>query len=246
MQLIISPTKTMRTAKVDFQNLTQPQFKAQMLQIWAQLQRYSIDELQALWHCNLALATQNFTRLHEDALISGPAILMYQGLQFQNMQVEAMNPTELQYLQANLWIVSGMYGLLRPFDEIQPYRLEMQTRLAIGEHKNIYAFWADRLYQTLFATPTNLIVNLASNEYAKSIKKYLHASDQFIDVIFLVKRNDKYVQQATIAKQARGRMVQFCAINQVTTLAQIKKFSELGFMYDTTRSNEREIVFIQV
>lgn len=249
MQFIVSPTKQMRSAKVAFDEVTQPYFKSQAALIRQRLQQCSMAELQALWKCNQKLVIQNYERLHNAKTILGPAIMMYQGLQFQNMHVELMSAQALKYLQTNLWIMSGMYGLLRPFDEIQPYRLEMQAKLSIANVNNIYDYWHQQLYTKLFATAKlqqdASVINLASQEYAKTVKKYLQPTDKLIDVTFLVWRNDKLVQQATIAKQARGRMIAFCANNQIQDLYQLKKFNELGFMYDANKSNDAEIVFIQ-
>lgn len=249
MQFIISPTKQMRSERVVFGEVTQPYFKQQAALIWQQLQQYSLTELQALWKCNQNLVIQNYERLHNTKSILGPAIVMYQGLQFQNMHVELMPVQALKYLQANLWIISGMYGLLRPFDEIQPYRLEMQAKLSVAGSNNIYDYWHDQLYAKLFNTlklqQVPIIINLASQEYAKAIKKYVQPTDKLIDVTFLVWRNDKLVQQATIAKQARGRMIAFCAANEIQDLNQLKTFDELGFVYNASKSNDMELVFVQ-
>lgn len=244
MQIIISPTKQMRSENVTLKKTTQPQFKKQAQLIRKKLAQYSLAELQELWKCSQKIAKQNFERLHNTKLISGPAILMYQGLQFQNMDIKAMTPSQLDYLQTNLLILSGMYGLLRPFDEIEPYRLEMQAKLATQASNTIYEYWGASLYTKLFSK-NNIVINLASKEYAKAIKKYIGLDDNLIDIVFLIKRNGKFMQQATIAKQARGRMINYCAINELKDVNVLKNFNELGFKYDIDKSSSKEFVFVQ-
>ncbi len=149
----------------------------------------------------------------------------------------------LQYLDAHLRILSGLYGILRPFDAVVPYRLELGSRLAVGEARNLYAFWGERLYAALdFSAP---VINLASAEYAKAIRPYLTAHDAFITVTFAHRQAGQLKTRATYAKMARGAMVRYAALHNATTVADLTQFDDPNYAYDAAASTASELVFIR-
>jgi len=148
-----------------------------------------------------------------------------------------------QYVQEHLRILSGFYGILKPFDGVTPYRLEMQAKLRAGESKNLYDYWGDSLAKKLFAE-TDCIVNLASKEYSVCISKYLSKNVRFITCVFGEEKNGKVIEKGTKCKMARGEMVRFMAENQVTDPEQIKSFDRLNYRFDPSRSNEELFAFI--
>lgn len=244
MQIIISPTKQMQSVATDFITLTTPHFKQQAEQIFKHLQSMSVPALANLWRCNSQLVQLNYERLHTTKISHTAAIMSYQGLQFQNLAANVLDQGSLDYLQEHLYIVSALYGLLRPFDGIIPYRLEMQSKLSIDTSNSMYSFWADNLANTIKKRhPAEPILNLASAEYTKSLQPYLKATDQLVTVVFAIYRNGKYLQQATIAKQARGLMVRMLAQHQSNSLDDVKKFNDMGFMYNATMSTPTKLVF---
>lgn len=245
MKLIISPTKQMTQDETTFLPVTRPHFLAFTEQILNALLPLSYDEAKALWKCNDKLAEENFQRIHATDLTKGQsaAILSYKGLQYQYMAPDLLTEPALHYLQDHLRILSGFYGVLRPFDGISPYRLEMQAPLAVGEAPNLYRFWGDRLYQDLFAE-NEPVINLASKEYSKALTPYLQENDQLIDIDFIHLIDGKRKVKATLAKMARGEMVRYLAEQQVTTLAGIKAFPHPHYRFSQELSTDTSFVFL--
>ena len=172
-----------------------------------------------------------------------PAIFSYQGIQYQYMAVNVMEASSIEYIRENLYILSGFFGILRAFDGVSPYRLEMQAKMGIGDCKNLYEFWGDKIYRKLFETG-EAVINLASKEYSKTLEKYLSKDDKFITCIFAERRNGKTVQKATLAKMARGEMVNYIAGKDIQNEEDIKKFDRLGFAFDSELSDANKYVFI--
>ena len=150
---------------------------------------------------------------------------------------------ELSYIGEHLYILSGFYGLLKPFDGVVPYRLEMQAGLSVNGGKDLYSFWGDRLYKRL-SGDDHIIINLASKEYAKCIEKYLTPKDRFLTVEFGVLTEGKVRQKGTLAKMARGEMVRFMAQNRIGNPEGMKAFKELGFSFSRELSSEDRYVYV--
>ncbi len=245
MKIIIAPAKKMVVAPDDFPYTALPQYLAQTEQLLATLRQLSYPAAKALWHCSDKLAQPNYDWLQKLDLHAHltPAILSYRGLQYQYMAPDIFTEPALAYIQANLRILSGFYGILRPFDGIVPYRLEMQAKLAVADHSNLYDFWASRLYDAL-ATPDEPIINLASQEYAKAITPYLAPTQPFVTIVFGSLVAGRLKVKATLAKMARGAMVRYLAENQVSELDQIKTFDHPDYQFDSERSTATELVFI--
>jgi len=202
-------------------------------------------ELKKLWKCNDQIASLNIQRLQNMDLHNHltPAVLAYEVIQYQYMAPGVFTEQAFQYVQEHLRILSGFYGILKPFDGVTPYRLEMQAKLRAGESKNLYDYWGDSLAKKLFAE-TDCIVNLASKEYSVCISKYLSKNVRFITCVFGEEKNGKVIEKGTKCKMARGEMVRFMAENQVTDPEQIKSFDRLNYRFDPSRSNEELFAFI--
>src|SRR5690606_31557110 len=158
-----------------------------------------------------------------------------------NLSGEAQN-----YLNRNLFILSGLYGILSPSDRIMPYRLEMGSKLDVGNSKNLYGFWKEMLtdFVNSKTKKKEIILNLASNEYAKVLdKKKLKA--QKIDVEFLDYKNGELKPIMVFFKQSRGAMARFCAENNIQDLDEVKLFKENGYGFDAKLSTEEKLVFIR-
>lgn len=245
MKIIIAPAKKMIIDQDAFPTLTEPIYLDQTQQLLTQLQHLSYSEAKTLWHCSDKLAQPNYDWLQKIDLTRNrtPAILSYSGIQYRYMAPDVFTQSALDYLQANLRILSGFYGILRPFDGIVPYRLEMQARLAIGQAKNLYEFWGNQLYQALTPEPEP-IINLASQEYAKTITPYLAPHQMMIDIVFASLVDGKLKTKATLAKMARGAMVRFMAEHQITDVTTIRTFDHPDYQFDATRSSANQLVFI--
>lgn len=155
MLFMISPAKKMVDAGDAFAWRDMPRFLSQTRELLDALRALSYDEAKALWKCSDALAELNYERVRDMDIDAGsactPAVFSYEGIQYQNMAPQVMTEVQLDYLQEHLRILSGFYGVLRPFDAVVPYRLEMQAKLAVGEARDLYGYWGLRLYEALAA-----------------------------------------------------------------------------------------------
>lgn len=246
MRIIISPAKKMNvdTDSLPWKDL--PAFLPDTERILGKLRELSYPELKKLWQCNDSIAQLNCRRLQEMDLRSRltPAVLAYEGIQYQYMAPGVFSDLEFSYLQEHLRILSGFYGILRPFDGVTPYRLEMQAKLKIGEGKDLYSYWGDRLAQTLFAE-NNCILNLASKEYSVCVSRYLPDSVRFITCVFGEEKNGRVIEKGTMCKMARGEMVRFLAEQGIDAPEEIRSFNRLNYQFDETHSDENTYVFIR-
>lgn len=245
MKIIISPTKTMTVQPDHFLTESQPVFLQETQQILQQLQSLSLEEATKLWKCSEALGLENYERIQQMAFQQGttPAIVSYKGLQYQYMAPHLFTEPALDYIQKHLRILSGFYGILRPFDGIVPYRLEMQAPLAVAQKKNIYAFWGQKIYDALDFTQ-GPVINLASKEYTKTISPYLKPSEQLIEIAFVSLLGGKPKVKATLAKMARGEMIRFMAENQIETIEGIQAFDHPDYLFSKELSTANKMVFI--
>ncbi|MGN0308543.1 MAG: peroxide stress protein YaaA, partial [Lachnospiraceae bacterium] len=204
------------------------------------------EALQKLWACNDKIAQQNIQRLETMELDKNltPAILSYEGIQYQYMAPAVFEEKMLDYVQKHLRILSGFYGSVKPMDGVVPYRLEMQAKADIDGSGNLYAFWKDALYREVM-DQDGVIINLASKEYSQCVEKYLQRGDTFITCIFAELVGNKPVQKGTYAKMARGEMVRFMAEKQLQDPEQIKAFDRLDYSFCKELSGVNEFVFIR-
>lgn len=246
MKIIISPAKKMNiTDTMEWKGM--PVYLEQAEKLKDYIRSLSYEEARNLWKCNDKIAQLNYERFRDMELERNltPAVFSYEGIQYQYMAAEVLDEDALAYLQQHLRILSGFYGILRPFDGIVPYRLEMQAKAAVEGCKDLYDYWGDLMYRELIEDGTRVILNLASKEYSKCIERYLKPDDRFITVIFGEYHNGKVVQKGTMAKMARGEMVRYMAENQPENVDDIKNFGGLDYCFDQSLSNETEYVFLK-
>ena len=246
MRIIITPAKKMRVNTDSLPYADLPEFLTQTEELCAILQSMTDIELKKLWKCNDQIAAQNILRLQNMDLHNRltPAVLAYEGIQYQYMAPGVFTEQALNYVQEHLRILSGFYGILKPFDGVTPYRLEMQAKLRVGECKDLYAYWGDNLANALFEE-TGCIINLASKEYSVCISKYLPETVRFITCIFGEEKDGKVIEKGTMCKMARGEMVRYMAENQIEDPEQIKSFDRLHYRFDEARSEEKVFVFLR-
>lgn len=246
MRIIIAPAKKMNADIAFLKPQGKPVFLDKSQEILKALKSMSYAELKQLWGCNDKLAKLNYERISQMDLADklAPALLSYEGIQYQYMASKILDDDNYDYLQERLRILSGFYGVLRPFDGITPYRLEMQADLKIKGFDNLYDYWGDCLYREVI-DESHTIINLASKEYSKCIERYLKPQDCFITIIFAEMVKGKLVQKGTYAKMARGVMVHYLACQRVDNPEDIKKFSELNYGFDEALSDKTTYVFIK-
>ena len=246
MRIIIAPAKKMNADPDSLPPEALPQFLEQAEQLMSVLRAMSPQKLQKLWKCNDAITALNVERLQNMDLRRRltPAVLAYEGIQYRYMAPGVFETGQFAYIQEHLRILSGFYGLLRPFDGVTPYRLEMQARLSVGGHRDLYDFWGARLAGQL-AAETDFVLNLASKEYSRAVEPHLPPAVRFLTCTFGELKNGKITEKGTLCKMARGQMVRWLAENNVTDPEDIKQFAGLDYRYSSARSTENNYVFIR-
>ena len=247
MRIIISPAKQMREDRDNLLPRGLPGFLPETRRLLSALRNLSPAELQKLWKCNDAIARQNVARLATMDLRRRltPAILAYEGIQYQYMAPGVFTAEELDYIQEHLRILSGFYGLLRPFDGVTPYRLEMGARLAVDGCRDLYAFWGGKLARAL-AGESGWVLDLASKEYSRAVLPHLPPSVRVVTCVFGELRPDgKVVEKGTLCKMARGEMVRWLAETGTAHPDGLPAFQGLGYRYDPDRSTGARMVFLK-
>lgn len=168
------------------------------------------------------------------------AFYMYDGMCYKNIKREEFDEFDLDYLKEHLIIISALYGALKPFDLINPYRLDFLIKTKMG---NLYNFWKDDIAKNILKD-TDFIVNLASDEFSKTVKKYV-SDKQILDFEFYEKVDEKLKKHSTISKKARGMMLNFMTKNKIENIEDIKKFNKDGYLFIEEMSLENKFVFVK-
>ena len=245
MRIIISPAKKMNADMDTLPCRDLPAFLPKTQQLLDRLRSMDEGELKKLWKCNDQIAALNVARLQEMDLHRNltPAIIAYEGIQYQYMAPDVFTQREYDYVQEHLRILSGFYGVLRPLDGVTLYRLEMQAKLRIGDAKDLYAFWGEKLARSVL-DGTDCVINLASKEYSVCVSQYLPGNKKMITCVFGEEKDGKIIEKGTMCKMARGEMVRFMAVNGIKALEEIKAFDRLHYRYDEKRSDAQTYVFV--
>ena len=248
MKIIISPAKKMNIDDDIFECRSEPVFLNIAEELMNYLKGLSYEECKTMWKCSDKLAQLNYDRVLDMDLNYRltPAIFSYEGIQYQYMGPSVLSQDAIEYLQSNLRILSGFYGILKPLDGIVPYRLEMQAKLINHKNKDLYEFWSDNIANNLFEED-DVIINLASKEYSKCVSKYIknQPNIKFITCVFGELKGEKIIEKGTLAKMARGEMVRYLAENNISTLDGLKSFNKLGYKYSEEESNNNTYIFIK-
>ncbi|MDT0593451.1 peroxide stress protein YaaA [Glaciecola petra] len=175
-----------------------------------------------------------------------PAMYAFNGDVYAGLDAKSLSPASVTFAQSHLRILSGLYGVLAPLDLMQPYRLEMGTKIAVNKANNLYQYWGDTITDSLNTSlqgcQAEVLVNLASNEYFSSVNT-AKLSARVITPQFKDEKNGKYKIISFYAKKARGLMARYIIENQVTEIAQLKQFDTAGYQFDATSSTDTELVF---
>ena len=233
------------------QAATEPPFMARSAELIATLRRRSAAEIGVLMNLSPALATLNVERYQAwsptfTAANSKPAAFAFNGDVYGGLDARTLRPADLAWAQDHVAILSGLYGVLRPLDRLQPYRLEMGTRLATAHGVNLYAYWGDTLAQHLneraAADASPVIVNLASMEYFKAVDRAA-LRPRVIDCVFEEWKGGRYKVISFFAKRARGLMARHAIRKRVGTPAGLKKFDAEGYRFEAAASEPDRLVF---
>lgn len=246
--MLLSPAKTLDyTTPPVTSDYTLPQFLLQSASLIELLKQQTPAQIASLMKLSDPLAMLNVGRYQSWQPDFAPdnakqAVLAFMGDVYEGLQAGQMTPEELNYLSGHLRILSGLYGLLRPLDLIQPYRLEMGTRLNNEAGSNLYAFWGNTLSEAINQEAPRVVVNLASEEYFKSVKPKL-LSCPVITPMFEDWKNGQYKIISFYAKRARGMMVRWAAQHQSAQAEDLKDFDAEGYQYDASASDGLHWVF---
>ncbi len=246
MRIIISPAKKMKIDSDTLDYYQLPQFVKETEILLSYLRELSYEEIKNIWNCNDKIAVLNYERIRKMDLYRNltPAILAFEGIQYQYMAPGVFQTDEFAYLETHLRILSGFYGILRPFDGVAPYRLEMQARLRGNDLNSLYEFWSGRLAVQLLSE-SRCILNLASREYSKCISGYLDGNVRFITCVFGERIGKRVVEKGTQVKIARGEMVRYMAERQIADVEEIKNFNRLNYAFEEQLSDENTYTFIK-
>ncbi|MEH6468904.1 MAG: peroxide stress protein YaaA [Porticoccus sp.] len=252
MLIVISPAKTLDyETPATTASHTLPDYLEDSAELITQLRSLSPPEVSNLMGISEKLGDLNFGRFLNWQSDFTPdnakqSLLAFKGDVYTGLDAESLSEDQLQWAQNHLRILSGLYGLLRPLDLMQPYRLEMGTKFVNGRGKNLYEFWGDKitdgLNQEIKMQNTDLLINLASNEYFKSVTLGKLNAD-VITPVFKDWKNGKYKIISFYAKKARGLMSRYIIENQIDDPEQIKQFDVADYAYQPAMSSAREWVF---
>lgn len=246
MRIIISPAKKMNENRDMLPVSGVPQFMDKTETLLNLMRNLSYDELKNIWNCSQKLAELNEERIRNMNLYENltPAILSYEGIQYQYMAPSVFTEEEYQYAEEHLRILSGFYGIVRPFDGITPYRLEMQARMGQEHIDSLYDFWGEDIAESLFSE-TDTILNLASKEYSRCVEPFVKEKRKMVTCVFGELVKGKVKEKATQVKMARGEMVRYMAEMKIKEVEDIKNFNRLGFTFSEELSDENQYVFIK-
>ncbi|WP_291788917.1 peroxide stress protein YaaA [Cecembia sp.] len=249
MITIISPSKTLDLSSTNVNIRTQPEFLSQTMELVAIMKEKSTDDLMKLMGVSEKLAALNEERYKNFKKSFGPenakqALLAFKGDVYTKINVGNFNDEDYAFAQKHLRILSGLYGLLKPMDLIQPYRLEMGIRLENKKGKNLYEFWGQRIAKGINEVANGTpIINLASQEYFKAVDSEALKSE-VITPVFKEFRNGKYKVIGLFAKQARGLMTDFVIKNRILEPEKLKTFNEAKYEFKEVKGNG-EWVFVR-
>lgn len=247
MLAVISPSKSQDFANCGcevFSHTRQIDKSTELVNI---LKTKNITEISKLMSISEKLATLNFHRFQNfstpfNLKNAKQAIFAFKGDVYNGIEAQSFNSDNLQFAQNKVRILSGLYGVIRPLDLIQPYRLEMGTKLVNNKGKNLYEFWHNDVSKVLNKDEDEVIINLASAEYFKAIdKKTLKA--KIIDIVFKEEKNGVYKVIGLFAKRARGMMINYIVKNNINNAEELKNFVTKGYKFREDFSNDSKWVF---
>ena len=249
MMALLSPSKSMDMEILSNQPATLPDFLAKSEKLIQQLRKMNTGELSEFMEISNKLATLNKERFQNwtpkcSAKNSKPALLAFTGDVYDGLDANTLKATDQAYAQDHLRILSGLYGILRPLDLIQAYRLEMGRPLKTKQASNLYTFWRESIGSHLKQVTDAPLINLASQEYFKAVPQK-ELSNEIISPVFKDEKNGTFKIISFYAKKARGLMARYLIQNRITKHKELLAFNLNGYRYDKTLSTPTEPVFIR-
>ncbi len=254
MLILLSPSKTQDIETLPPTELfSDPLFEEERWHLVRKLKELSRSEVMKLMKVSEKLATTHMLRTEmwtkrHARKNSKPAIHLFTGAVYDSFSTESFTAKEYAYMQKSVRILSGMYGVLRPLDMIQPYRLEMGTRFSFTlkkkDYKNLYEYWRDVVTKHFCDSKEKFVINLASEEYSKVLRKE-DCQFRFIDVEFLEKKGMSFKQVTIYTKRARGSLACWIVKQGCRTVDDLREYNQLGYVFSKRKSRENKLVFIR-
>ena len=253
MLMVISPAKTLDyESPLATETYTQPDFLDDACELIDQLKKLEPHQVSNLMSISDKLGQLNAERFQSWHTPFSPknarqAVLAFKGDVYTGLDAESFSEQDFSFAQKHLRMLSGLYGILKPLDLMQPYRLEMGTKFENKRGKDLYAFWGDRLTQEvnrLLKSDDEVLVNLASNEYFKSLKKK-DLEGRLITPQFKDWKNGQYKMISFYAKKARGLMCRYAILNRITDANDLKGFDLDGYYFSEDQSDKNSWVFLR-
>ncbi|MGK3120213.1 peroxide stress protein YaaA [Pseudomonas corrugata] len=254
MLMVISPAKTLDyETPPATERFTLPQYLDHSQELVEQLREFSPTQISELMHVSDKIGGLNAARFGSWTPAFSPAnakqaLLAFKGDVYTGLDAQSFSEADFDQAQRHLRMLSGLYGLLRPLDLMQPYRLEMGTRLANARGKDLYAFWGSRisewLNEALADQGDDVLLNLASNEYFSSVKRSA-LNARIIDTEFKDLKNGQYKIISFYAKKARGLMSRFVIQERINDPALLKQFDVQGYRYSAEQSSPQRLIFLR-
>ncbi|MGY0393839.1 YaaA family protein [Fusobacterium sp. SYSU M8A802] len=240
MKILFSPSKTMKLKNINFSKNRTINFPDKTHSLVNSLKKLSKSEIEKLFKIKGQLLEETYNNIQNfDSLESYEALSLYDGVTFRQLNLNSYSAKDLNYLNENLLIFSALYGVLSPNTEIKPYRLDMTINFL---EESLYKFWSDKINDFLNTYIDEIFINLASKEFSKIIDK---KKFKVINIEFRQKVDDKLKNISTEAKKARGMLLDFMTINNISDLESIKTFTKEGYQFSESDSNSDTLFFIR-
>lgn len=240
MKILFSPSKTMKLKNINFSKNRTINFPDKTHSLVNSLKKLSKSEIEKIFKIKGQLLEETYSNIQNfDSLDSYEALSLYDGVTFRQLNLNSYSAKDLNYLNENLLIFSALYGVLSPNTEIKPYRLDMTINFL---EESLYKFWSDKINDFLDTYVDEIFINLASKEFSKIIDK---KKFKVINIEFRQKVDDKLKNISTEAKKARGMLLDFITINNISDLESIKTFTKEGYQFSESDSNSDTLFFIR-
>lgn len=254
MITIMSPTKTFNdnTCPLKF-NMESMTFKDEINELIHILKQFDISEIMDIMKVSKELGEATYKKydMFEKDPNGYEAIYYFYGEAFKGLDALTLDKKDIAFGEEHLFILSGLYGVLKPLDIMKPYRLEMGTKLKTVHEKDLYGYWRKRITSYMMksleeTSGEKALINLASDEYGKALDlKYINENYKVITIGFKENRDGKYKTVGTYAKKARGIMTRYILKNKIDTVEEIKNFNEEGYKFSEDQSDDRNLIFIR-
>lgn len=235
MQILLAPSKTMDMHRAYPRgiNVTQPYFLEEASVIVSSIK--TISNIAKIMSVSESIADKVVEKYQHWGDEQAPALFAYVGDVYKWFYADTLLPSDLEWAQRHLYIMSGLYGILRPMDEVSPYRLEMKAKIPVGEYKDIYAFWGGKLAGVIDASPDRIVCNLSSDEYARGVTRY--TKKRVITPVFLDNKTNGQVGTVPIySKMMRGVLARWIIDHRIDSPEGLQAFTSQGYAYDPSRS----------